>query len=80
MTPDIADLMIGQRVRYQPAHYADHEAENGIIKDIRAGLADRVWVVYKCDGNWGRYEEYTGELTMLDQLRVGWLPTDGEKT
>ena len=75
MSLDIAQLKVGDRVHYQPTHYAQSEWENGIIKEIRAERLDGVWVVYNCAGNWDRYQEYTGALTNLRDLKLGWKGT-----
>jgi ABC-type sugar transport system substrate-binding protein len=69
---DIATLRVGQKVHYQPAHYGEAEWENGIIKEIREGRKDGVWVVYNCAGNWDRFQDYTGALTHLRDLKPGW--------
>ena len=69
---DIAKLRVGNKVRYQPQHYGDDAWENGIIKEIREDRTDGVWVVYQCGGNWEYYDCYTGALTMLGDLRMGW--------
>ena len=68
------NLSVGAKVRYQPKHYAPGDYENGIIKEIRPDIDDAVWVVYSCGGNWSRYKEYTGEKTLLDDLKLGWGP------
>ena len=69
---DIAQLRVGQKVHYQPAHYGEDEWENGMVKEIRESRMDGVWVVYNCTGNWDRYRNYTGALTMLEDLKLGW--------
>jgi len=69
---DIAQLRIGEKVHYQPAHYGPREWENGIIKEIRDGRMDGVWVVYNCGGDWENYEKYTSALTNLRDLKIGW--------
>jgi len=69
---DIAKLRFGQKVHYQPDHYADHEWENGVIKEIRKDKLDGVWVVYNCNGEWDRFIDYTGCLTNLRDLKLGW--------
>ena len=69
---DIAKLRIGDNVHYQPDHYSKSEWENGMVKEIREGRLDGVWVVYNCDDNWDRYTEYTGALTKLRDLKLGW--------
>jgi len=69
---DIEKLHIGDRVHYQPGHYGENEWENGIIKEIREGRNDGVWVVYNCAGNWDNYRDYTSALTNLRDLNIGW--------
>jgi hypothetical protein len=69
---NIAELRIGQEVHYQPEHYGDDRWENGLIKEIREGKTDGVWVVYNCNGEWHRYQDYTGCLTNLTDLKLGW--------
>jgi len=72
MIIDIKSLQVGMPVRYQPAHYTEEEWENGIIKEIREGKTDGVWVVYNCAGNWDEYQDYTSALTNLRDLKIGW--------
>ncbi len=69
---DIASLRIGQKVHYQPEHYGVSEWENGMIKEIPFGATDSVFVVYNCAGNWDKYTNYTGALTNLRDLKLGW--------
>lgn len=70
---DIAQLRVGQKVHYQPEHYGDDKWENGIIKVIDTDRQkESVWVVYNCCGEWDRYQEYTGALTNLRDLKLGW--------
>ena len=72
MSLDITKLRVGDKVHYQPPHYGLDDWENGIIKEIREGRTDGVWVVYNCAGNWKRYQEYTSALTNLSDLKLGW--------
>ena len=65
-------LKIGDRVRYQPPHYGLNEWENGIVKEVRENMPDYAWVVYNCNGEWSRYQEYTSAKTHLDDLKIGW--------
>lgn len=44
---------------------------NGIVKAVYLNT-NEAHVVYKCDGNWHDYENYTAELTDIDSLKVGW--------
>lgn len=76
MINDISKLSVGQKVHYKPEHYGNDEWENGIIKEIRESRKDGVWVVYNCAGNWDRYREYTGALTNLMDLNLGWNELD----
>ncbi|GAH05143.1 unnamed protein product [marine sediment metagenome] len=69
---DIIKLKVGDKVHYQPSHFGDSEWENGLIKEIREGVTDAVWVVYNCAGNWHRYKEYTSAKTNLSDLKLGW--------
>lgn len=69
---EIDTLQVGQKVHYQPMHYGVGEFENGIIKEIRDGRTDGVWVVYQCAGEWDKYANYTSALTMLSDLKLGW--------
>ena len=66
-----SDLKVGVKVRYQPSHYGD-AFENGIVKKISTFPNDAIWVVYNCAGNWRRYRNYTGALTYLCDLKLGW--------
>lgn len=69
---DIASLHVGDKVHYQPLHYGSEEWENGLVKEIREGVTESVWVVYNCSGNWDRYKDYTSAKTNLIDLRLGW--------
>lgn len=69
---DITKLHIGDKVHYQPVHYGDDKWEDGIIKEIRDNKMDGVWVVYNCAGRWDKYMDYTGALTNLRDLKLGW--------
>lgn len=68
----IAELKVGDKVRYAPSHYKESEFENGIVKEIRRGVSDACWVVYNCAGKWELYHDYTSAKTMLSDLRKGW--------
>ena len=69
---DIARLSVGNKVFYQPEHYGAQEYENGIVKEIREGVDDAVWVVYHCAGRWDKYADYTSARTNLRDLKLGW--------
>lgn len=68
---DIAELSIGDKVHYQPSHYPSNQWENGIVKEILNKM-DGVRVVYHCDNDWKNYMDYTGALTSLKDLKLGW--------
>ena len=72
MTIDFAKLRVGDKVHYQPGHYGLDQWENGIIKEIRENKTDAVFVVYDCAGDWKNYKNYTGALTNLRDLKLGW--------
>ncbi len=55
------------KVTYCPSYGAK---EKGIVKEVRDNIA---FVVYKCDGEWDRYEEYTGCATNISDLKPGWI-------
>lgn len=70
---DIAAVRIGDLVHYQPKHYIEiGRWENGVVKEIRQGCLDSMWVVYNCGGNWGNFKEYTSAKTNLRDLKLGW--------
>ena len=63
-----SNLHVGQKVHY----LLDDKWENGIVKEIRPTNTEGVWVVYNCADNWDRYQDYTGALTNLRDLKEGW--------
>lgn len=57
----------------EDVHYIGHNRqENGRIKEIDYGQ-EIAFVVYHCDDDWDNYRNYTGMLTNLSDLKVGWL-------
>lgn len=69
----IGMLKVGDEVHYQPDHYKDEDKfENGVVKEIPEHDPMVVRVVYNCNGEWHRYKEYTGALTNLRDLYIGW--------
>ena len=71
MSINIATICAGDKVCYQPAHYGKIY-ENGIVKEIRNTNSSAVWVVFHCNGEWENYNEYTGALTAVADLSLGW--------
>lgn len=63
------DLKKGDKVHYQPEHFGDKMWENGIVK---RAVKDGAFVVYNCDGNWDRIDDYTAAKTSYDDLKLGW--------
>lgn len=57
----------GMKVHYTSPH---DNKENGIIKELRDSGA---FVVYKCNGEWDRYFDYTGAHTIYDDITPGWV-------
>ena len=60
------DLLVGQRVHYLPDFGIP---ENGIVKRLSENGA---FVVYNCNGEWDRLEDYTAANTNARDLRPGW--------
>lgn len=65
------DLKVGDKVRYQPEHYGE-KFENGMVKVIPSHTNDAVRVVYNCNHEWDRYQDYTSAITRLTDLKKGW--------
>lgn len=56
----------GDNVTYFPKH---GDPQRGIVKEARDDIA---FVVYHCNGEWNRYENYTGQATNISDLKHGW--------
>lgn len=50
--------------------------EEGIIKSI-SNEDKKAFVVYKCGNDWDNYMNYTGNITEVLNLRMGWKLGDG---
>jgi hypothetical protein len=61
----------GQKVHYLP-FTGSTEPENGIVKS-QCEDGRHVFVVYKCDGDWENYQNYTAARTLNSDLREGWV-------
>lgn len=71
-----SDAKVGQKVHY--IHFEgcnDKQKENGIIKRISEHHAHSAFVVYHCGEEWDHYWDYTGALTDLEDLELGWVDT-----
>lgn len=62
-------LKVGDKVTYDTQH---SKPEHGIVKEVREGCDNAVWVVYNCASNWRNYKNYTGAKTRLEDLVEGW--------
>lgn len=60
----------GDFVHYIPTR------ENGRVKTIGEFSG---FVVYKCNEEWDRYEDYTGQYTDIKDLRKGWVDKEGNQ-
>lgn len=72
MNIDISKIKIGDKVYYQPEHYAEGEWENGMVKEIPDHTNTSIRVVYNCAGDWDNFKNYTSALTDLRDLKLGW--------
>ncbi len=61
------ELRQGSYCHYSPAH---GNKENGRIKSIGNEYA---FVVFSCNNEWDRYEDYTGQRVAISDLRPGWI-------
>ena len=62
-------LKISDKVHYQPEHCKD-DFENGMVKEIVSNRIVRV--VYNCNKDWKNFKKYTGALTSVIDLKMGW--------
>ncbi len=59
----------GDKVHYSPSY---GNKENGIVKRV-SDDGETVFVVYKCGGEWSRYEDFTAQATDPRDLKEGWI-------
>lgn len=69
---DIAKLKFGDKVCYQPSHFPPEKWENGMVKEIPDHTNTSIRVVYNTGGDWDNFQNYTGCLTNLRDLTLGW--------
>lgn len=62
-------MKAGYKVTYVPDH---GNIQWGIIKEMHP-TEKFAWVVYHCNDDWDDYENYTGQLTNLKNLKRGWI-------
>jgi len=65
----ITKFKIGDKVHYT----APHCKKNGIIKSISDAPFECAFVVYNCADEWDNYQNYTGALTNIKDLTLGWI-------
>lgn len=64
-------LKPGDKVSYLARPGAQYE--HGVVKSLHPTNQRMVFVVYKCNGNWANYQNYTAACTDTDSLMEGWL-------
>jgi len=55
----------GDKVTYIPNN------EKGVVS-FMSKIEGCIFVVYNCDENWRNYYNYTGALTRIKDLKLGW--------
>lgn len=66
------ELKPGTLCHYSPNH---GQKQNGKVKSIGENYA---FVVFHCNNEWDKYEDYTGQRVDLDSLRYGWVDKKGD--
>jgi len=61
---DLTKDDIGKWVLYKPSH-----SNNNELGRIKSWSKLFIFVVYKCDNNWDRFEDYTGCATTENDLK-----------
>lgn len=70
---DISKVKVGDKVCYQPSQYVEQDKwENGMVKEIPDHTNTAIRVVYNCAGDWDNFKDYTGCLTNINDLTLGW--------
>lgn len=57
---------VGDKVHYSRKY---NDSVNGIVKEVREDIA---FVVFHCNNEWDRYQDFTGCGTHIEHLRKGW--------
>lgn len=85
---DVSLLTPGTKVHYIPEGSTNaDEYENGIVisildDNVRIFAKDNdpvVFVVFNCGDDWDNYDLYTGELTRVAELKLGWYTESNVK-
>lgn len=67
----MAEIKEGSYVHYCLSYGAK---ENGRVKSM---CNEYAFVVFKCAGEWDKYQDYTGQRVALSDLRYGWVDENG---
>ena len=63
-------MRVGQKVHYIPyIGCEENHIENGIVKSMND---NNIFVVFNCNNDWDKFENYTGQSVKLNQLKEGW--------
>jgi hypothetical protein len=69
-------LKPGDKVYYIPfENCPPYKITDGVIKSIPDHTDKEVRVVFNCNQEWDNYQDYTSQLTRIDQLELGWFHT-----
>lgn len=63
------DFSVGEKVTYINIGVKEH----GIVKEIPEHTTTEIRVVYRCNNEWFRYQDYTSQLTPIKYLQKGWV-------
>lgn len=70
MAVNANNIFIGSKVTFI-SQGTSKRKEKGRVKSF-SDEKDKVFVVYKCNDDWENYKNYTGEITSLNFLELGW--------
>lgn len=72
---EMTDVLRKYSVKYEIGEKVTFHCDNGIkSKGIVKAISDQknVFVVYRCNGDWEHYYDYTGERSDIGYLTKGW--------
>jgi hypothetical protein len=55
----------------KPGDLVQYQGQNGKVKSLTAD-GENAYVCYSCNGDWDRVHLYTGQLTPINKLTIGW--------
>lgn len=70
LTGEIKEIGVGTKVHHS-RYIGRFIKQNGILKSF-SNQPGYAFIVYKCNEEWEKYREYTGELTRLVDIKFGW--------